>query len=254
MIRKSDMSKLHKLIRKWAPAAALLGSLPFATLANAADVVPEPVDTNSTALWIGIAGQDGAWGLHAGGVWAANGDLGASGLLFRGQVLYVDWESEDDDTEGELARINGSIGFQLGGDGFTASAFAGLDYQDVDVDPSNNSDLDDEFGLILTARLAHDGDTQVPLSLEGTYSTANDTYWARARAGYRFDWIDIGPEFAVLGDTGFDAIRIGGYAAVGVSDGVIVELNGGYHDADGSSHGGGSEDGVYGGATLVFVF
>jgi hypothetical protein len=253
------MSKFQKLVRKWGPAAVLLAGLPFATLAHAADVVPEaePVDTNSTALWIGIAGQEDSYAVHAGGVWAANGDLDSSGLLFRGQVVYVDWEFDPDDGEdgdGEIARVNGSIGFGFAGDGVAASIFAGVDYQDVDVDPGSDTDLDSEIGLIVTARLATNGDTNVPMSLEGNYSTANDTYWARARIGYRFDWLSIGPEVIALGDNGLDAYRIGGYAALNVSDGVIVELNGGYHDANGSANNNGSEDSVYGGATLVFVF
>lgn len=251
------MSHLPKLVRKLLPVSVILAGLPCAFSANAADIAPEP-DTNSTALWIGVAFQEeDLWAVHAGGLWAANGDLDASGFLFRGQVLYVDYSfdtDDDDDGDGQLARANASVGYQIGGDGFVASVFAGVDYQDVDQDPDDDSELDDEVGLIVSGRVATNGPTVLPMSLEGNYSTANDTYWARARIGYSFGSLALGPEAGVLGDSGFDAFRIGGYAAVNLTDEVILELNAGYHDADGSGNSGGSEDGVYGGATLVFVF
>lgn len=244
------MSNFLKLVRRLMPVSVILAGISGAINANAADLQP-PADTNSTALWVGFAFQeDDVWVAHAGGVWAANGDLDASGFLFRGQLLYADWEN-DDDSDGEVARANASIGYQLGGDGFVASLFAGVDYQDVDTD---SDELDDEVGLIVTGRIATNGSTVVPMSIEGNYSTANDTYWARARIGYSFDWISIGPEVAALGDAGVDAFRVGGYAALGLSDGVILDLNAGYHDGDNSGSGSNSDDGLYAGATLVFVF
>lgn len=244
------MSHLPKLVRNLVPASVVLVGLSGALSANAADLEP-PADTNSTALWVGFAFQeDDVWVAHAGGVWAANGDLDASGFLFRGQLLYADW-NDNDDGEGEVARANASIGYQLGGDGFVAALFAGVDYQDVDTD---SDDLDDEVGLIVTGRVATNGSVAVPMSIEGNYSTANDTYWARARIGYSFDWVSVGPEAAVLGDAGVDAFRIGGYAALGLSDGIILDLNAGYHDADDSEDGSRSDNGLYAGATLVFVF
>jgi hypothetical protein len=251
------MSHLTRLVRNFLPASLMLAALPVMS-AYAADIAPEPVDTNSTVIWAGVAFEESeAWAAHAGGIWAANGDLDSSGFLFRGQVLYVDWEFDrdnDDDGDGQIARGNASIGYQFAGDGIVAAIFAGVDYQEVDVDPGGDTDLDDELGVIVTGRLATNGPTDLPMSLEGNYSTANDTYWARARIGYSFDWLAVGPEFAVLGDTGLDAYRVGGYAALNLSDGVILEVNGGYHDADGSANDHGSDDGAYGGATIVFVF
>lgn len=250
------MSPFPKLVRKLLPASLIPAALAGAVSVQAADLVPEP-DTNSTALWIGVALMEDAIAGHAGGVWAANGDLDASGFLFRGQAIYVGYEfdtDDDDDGDGELARANASVGYQIGGEGMVASLFAGIDYQDVSVDPDDDSELDDELGLIVTGRIATTGPTVLPMSLEGNYSTANDTYWARARIGYSFDWVSVGPEAAVLGDAGFDAFRIGGYAAVNLGDGIILDLNAGYHDASGSGDSGGSEDSAYGGATLVFVF
>lgn len=250
------MFPLSKLVRKLLPASLISAALAGGISAQAADLGPEP-DTNSTALWIGVALMEDAIAGHVGGVWAANGDLDASGFLFRGQVLYVDYEFDTDDNDngdGELARANASVGYQFGGDGIVASLFAGVDYQDVSIDPDDESDLDDEVGLIVTGRIATTGPTVLPMSLEGNYSTANDTYWARARVGYSFGGIAVGPEAAVLGDAGFDAFRVGGYAAINLTDGVILDVNAGYHDASGSSDSGGSEDSAYGGATLVFVF
>lgn len=249
---------MSRLIRHLLPAALILTALP-ALSAKAADVTPEP-QTNSTALWLGVGYEESeAWAVHAGGVWAANGDLDASGFMFRGQLLYVDWEfdrhGDDGDGKGRIGRGNASIGYQVAGESIVASLFAGIDYQDVDVDPGSDTDLDSEVGLIVTGRLATKGQTALPMSLEGNYSTANDSYWARARVGYQFsDWVAVGPEFAVLGDDGLDAYRVGGYAALGLTDGIILDLNAGYHDASGSANHQGSDDGLYGGATLVFVF
>ena len=248
------MSHFPKLVRKLLPASLILAALPVA--AHAADIAPEPVDTNSTVIWAGVAFQDEAIAAHAGGLWAANGDLDASGFMFRGQVVYVDFDFDSDngdDGEGEIARGNASVGYQFAGDGVALSLFAGLDVQEVDIDPDDDTDLDDEVGLIVTARLATNGATDVPMSLEGNYSTANDMYWARARVGYRFDQFALGPEFAVLGNSGFDAYRIGGYVQVSF-DPVIIELNAGYHDGDSEGDDANAYNGLYGGATAVFVF
>ena len=49
------------------------------------------------------------------------------------------------------------------------------------------------------------------VGLIGQYSTANRWYWSRARTGYSFGKVVVGPEGIVLGNIGFDAQRAGGF-------------------------------------------
>lgn len=210
------------------------------------------------ALWAGIGFLEDVFSVYGGGVWAYNGDLDAEGVLFRGNLLYVDYEFDTalapgGDADGDLYRANASVGYQVVGNGVTASVFGGIDYQDYDISPSaaDNGRLDDEVGFIVTGRLATNGPGQFPASVEGNYSTANDSYWARARVGYRHDTITIGPEFGVLGNDDFDAIRIGGHVSANFGQ-YVLQVNGGYQDSDGGGSSG--DDSAYGGVTAVLLY
>lgn len=255
------MNILKKVVVATGIAGMAIGTTLTTDQARAADVGPGGIGgfTNSTAIWAGIGLLEDSFAAHAGGVWAANGDLDATGWMVRAQGIYVDFEFDtaataSGEADGELARANASLGYQWASPGMLASFFAGIDVQDVDYSPSAaGGNLDDEVGLILTGRLATDHSAVYPMSLEANYSTANDSYWARGRVGYRFSSFDLGPEVAVLGSDGYDAFRIGGYAKTGLGS-AILELNAGYHDGDGTGGGSGGDDSVYGGATIIFVF
>ncbi len=215
----------------------------------------------STAVWVGAGVEEGAYAGYIGGIWALNGDLGASGILLRSSLAYADFEfatdsSPDGEANGEFAQGSVSLGYQISGDDFAMSLFGGIDVQDRKLRPSaaETGDLDDHTGFIVTARLAKHGPTPYPASIEGSYSTANDEYYAQARIGRDFGTFDLGPEIAVLGNEDYDAVRVGAYASFDLEDGPIVQLSVGYHSSDETSTSSGSENSAYGNVALVFLF
>jgi len=218
-------------------------------------------EAKSTVVWAGVGAQKDTIAGFAGGIWSPDGNLDATGILFRVDLLYVDYEfntglSPSGKADGDLSRGSASIGYQVAGDGFTASLFGGIDIQDRDINPSvaDNGKLDDDLGFVVTGRVATSGRYQYPASIEGRFSTANNDYWAQARIGYRLEEITIGPEGAVLGNDDYNAVRIGAYASFNLGE-AILQINAGNNFASrsGSSSASG-KDGIYGGATVVFLF
>lgn len=239
--------------------SALAAALFVSQSALAADPAESWVDadTNTGVLWAGVAGQENVIAGYAGGIWALNGDLDAAGFLLKAQVLFVDYDFATTVApgtgNGDVSRGNVSIGYQWVDEGYVASIFAGLDLQEHDITPAAASTLDDEAGLIVSARVATRGGAMYPMSIVGNYSTANDTYWVRARAGYKMNNFEIGPEVAALGDQDDDAFRVGAYAKIEMGD-IILELNGGYHDGDDTVGTASVGESAYGGVTLIYVY
>ncbi|MEM8540464.1 MAG: cellulose biosynthesis protein BcsS [Pseudomonadota bacterium] len=228
------------------------------SVALAADPVGERGDGPTVALFGGASGQDDVIAGFGGFVWAPQAGLDQTGFVIRGLGLFVDFDFPFAGTtaNGELARGNASLGYQFRGDGYVFGLFGGVDVQDFDFRPAaaNANQSNDDVGFIGTARLATAGPVQYPASLEASFSTANDTYWAQGRVGYKIDNIQIGPEITALGSEDYDAVRFGGYASFDFGSGLILQVNGGYNENYSNTGGGRSNDGAYGGGTLVFVF
>lgn len=240
--------------------AALLGfGLPSAQAAD----LPQPYnDTKSAAVWAGVGLKDDVIAGYAGGVFALNGDLGSTGILLRASGLYVDYDfntalSPNGRANGDLYRVNGSLGYQIVGEAITWALFAGVDYQDRDINPgvANDGRLNDEAGFIVNARIATNGGSMFPLTLEGHYSTANNDFWARAQTGFDLASFTVGPEASILGNDAYTEARFGGYASWHISSDFDLQFRAGYAEqlsgAGGSNSGG---DGAYGGASMVFTF
>lgn len=219
-------------------------------------------EPKSTVVWAGIGVLKDTVAGFAGGVWSPYGNLDATGILFRADLLYVDYEfstgfAPSGKADGRLARGSASIGYQVAGDGYTASLFGGIDVQDRKIKPAvaDNGRLNDDVGFIVSGRVATSGPTQYPASIDGKYSTANNDYWARVRVGYKLDGITIGPEGSVLGNDDFNAIRIGAYASLNLSEATILQVNVGNNFANKTNNNSASgKDSIYGGATILFLF
>ena len=218
----------------------------------------------STVIWAGIGLQEDTFAAFAGGIWAPSGKLDATGVQFRGELLFVDYEfktglAPGGEADGELSRANASIGYHWALDGgIRASLFGGIDFQDRDISPSaaDNGKLDDDVGVIVIGRLATTDEAKYPASLGGKYSTANDDYWVQARVGYNFGTLTVGPQVVALGNEDFDAIRVGGHGSFNLSRSVILQINAGYNfgNNSGSSVSSSDDDGIYGGGTVVILF
>jgi hypothetical protein len=215
----------------------------------------------SLAVWLGSAFKDHVGAGFVGGVWAANGSLDIDGFLFRGQYLYVGYDfnsalSPTGSANGKLNRGDAQVGYQIVRNGIASSLFLGVDYQNYSITPgvANDGRLDDKLGLIVTGRVAATGSTRFPFSLEGNYSTANSSYWVKARPGINLGQFTVGPEIGVLGNKTFDEARYGVYSSFNVMQGAILQLSVGYADRlRGNTFLGSNGNGAYGEVSLVFL-
>jgi len=91
---------------------------------------------------------------------------------------------------------------------FTTSV--GIDWQDNRLSPedADNPVSGSKTGFVIQADLETVEPKPIYVGLIGQYSTANRWYWSRARTGYAFGKVVVGPEGIVLGNIGFDAQRL----------------------------------------------
>lgn len=250
-------NKFGKLLTTAVMAGSIaLGLLSFSSQAEADG-------PKSLALWAGIGLKEDVFAGYGGGVFALNGDLGMDGFLIKVGVLYVDYEFDTGlapggEADGDLYRGNALIGYQIANEQFVAALFAGIDLQDRDISPgvADDGSLDDDVGFMLNGRIATNGARQFPMELEASYSTANNTFWSRARIGYSLDAFVIGPEGAILGNDAYTEVRIGGFAKFSVSDSFSIGVEAGYADQVDSNNNGSESggDSVYGGAHIVVLY
>jgi hypothetical protein len=232
------------------------------------DYGPVSSGAKSTVMFSGAEWSKDASYFYSGVIYALNRDLGRDGILLRAYGGSVDYEYDDASVAG--GRVDGDgiqgdamIGYiwHLGRANF--SAYVGVDYQKYDLSPQPALPGVDgsEVGFKVAADIASAGG---PLyyTLQATYSTAFDSYWARARIGYDAGRFVIGPEAIALGNESFDAQRIGGFATLRfeLTPGILSEVTGyaGYQFVDDDNNGtrgstGGGE-GAYGGIGFTMVF
>lgn len=226
------------------------------TVALSADMTDETYSsTKSTSVWIGgEAGEFGHVG-YAGFVSAVNGDINANDILLRVSGAFGKFEYDAAGTNIEVDQLTGDImlGYQAVTNEYIASIYAGLDFQDNDLsiaDP-NNSTAGSKTGFKVQGEYRTRGNENGFISLLGNYSTANKTYFTRARLGVNVgNGIHIGPEVALLGNDEFDGRKIGGFIG-GIQLGELnLTVNAGHSSASEEN----SKEGFYGGATVSFQF
>jgi len=245
-------------------AAVLIGAMTGLSLpARAADILTKsPPQTAvseapSTVLWAGGDFKDDVEAETFGGIHALSGGLDHSGWLIRGDFTAAQFgfNTNPGSANGDLYRGDGSIGYQTFTNGWVASGYLGLGYEQYNFSPASagNPSLHDQFGLMLTGRLATAGTTPYPVSLDGQYLTANNEFWLRARIGARFGAITVGPELIGLGNVAWDEVRFGGYVEYQFSRDWIVQGDLGYANGSSGDLFGHSGTGVYGGVGLVYL-
>lgn len=204
---------------------------------------------------------------YSGAVISLQHDLSRSGFVFQGFAGYGSYEY---DAGGVLGRVDGDItqlaamiGYLFVREGAAVGIYVGADYNDVDLTP--NDPLSTVNGSEVGLRIGGDVRLIGPrhyFSLEGYYSTGFDTYWSRARAGVNMGRFIVGPEAAAMGNDGYDAQRLGGFAMfkldfLGGRNPAELTLNGGYQFVSNDGVGIGSTvggEGAYVGLNLGFAF
>ena len=253
-------------------AGALLASAVSIGAASAGGSVKDDFGpAPGTKAWVLFSGFDmvtDASYSFQGLVVALNRDIGKDGFVLRLYGSHVDYEYDtvavpNGKVDGDGWQGDAMIGYKISRGHIWAAAYIGVDYQSYDLTPDDLSSpvRGSEVGFKVAADVATLR-TGSPLyfSLSGLYSTAFDSYWARARVGLNQGHMTFGPEAIAMGNDGFDAQRLGAFVMFDVSlvpnMPIEVTLSGGYQfldDNNGGNFGGGGE-GAYGGIVFTTVF
>jgi hypothetical protein len=188
-------------------AIGLLTSAAIAIPSANADGSFKDTPTISTVMWTGIDKSLGAFAEFSGFITALNGDISATGFLVRGDGLYVHT------SEGQVWEGSPLIGYQVVRNGLTVSGFIGPDFRKL-PDSNITTVSGYETGFKVRASIETDDEAQFVGNVHGEYSTAFESYWARARLGYNHKDFLIGPEGTLIGNDSFRAERGGAFITI----------------------------------------
>ncbi|HVY42198.1 MAG TPA: cellulose biosynthesis protein BcsS [Hyphomicrobiaceae bacterium] len=207
---------------------------------------------------------------YQGLIYSFNRDIGRDGFLLRLYGSHVDYEYDNSGVPG--GKVDGDgwqgdvmIGYKIGRGVWWAAGYIGVDYQDHDLTPNDFSNpvRGSEVGFKVSADMAtlREG-TPLYFSLGGEYSTAFNSYWARARVGLNQPRYTFGPEFIAMGSDSFDAQRVGAFLTFDLNltptMPIEVTISGGYQfvgdSNNGDSFGSGGGEGGYGGVNFTVLF
>jgi hypothetical protein len=161
-----------------------------------------------------------SWEGYLGTVWAANRDLSKDGILFRTMGSYGQYDYNA--PLGLGTRVDGTqwqgdvmVGYQWVRQQFDLALYAGIDHINHDLSPfdPNNPARGSETGFKVGIDLESHRHIGLPYyyALEGTYSTAFDTYFLLGRLGMNRGGHIFGVEGWLLGDESGDAQRLGAF-------------------------------------------
>jgi hypothetical protein len=250
-----------------APAAKSdAGGIGAATLPMFLGAPNGKVDEDPVLRGVWFSGYDYAKGanyVYTGSIFALNGDLSRNGFFLRLYGSRVAYDLNPGDGRGYQADV--MLGYRVITPKIEGGLYVGADYQNYRLDPDDPTaevrGTDWGFKVVADLATVREG-TPFYFALEGEYSTAFQTYWARGRAGLNVRGVTFGPEVIGLGDLDFDAQRLGGFIITDLKllprFPTELSLHVGYQFVAGPNGGtvgavGGSE-GTYAGVELTFVF
>jgi hypothetical protein len=242
------------------------------------------VDANGDVVYslVTVSGGEitnGAWESYSGAYFSFNRDFNRDGFFGR---IYGSYGSYEDSTaftfEGDPGRLHVDgdywtgdlmLGYMWVRGGMDISLMLGAEYQErkstvmgfVAGLPVGFGfrDKDHEWGLKVGASIETNGNDNRPIyfALEGTYSTAFESYYALGRLGYDFGRFTFGPEVWALGDDSGDAQRVGGFLKVEIPFGTTYSTiigSGGYQFANEGIAGEFGAEGAYATVELRTAF
>lgn len=220
---------------------------------------------NSIVYFSGFDTVKDASYMFQGAILALNRDIGRDGFVLRAYGSHVDYRYDNAgiDTSGTGWQGDAMLGYKVSAGRIWAAAYVGVDYQSFKLTPDDPTSRvrGSEIGLKVAgdiASLRNEG--PVYFALSGNYSTAFESYWARARVGANSWGLTFGPEVAALGNKGFDATRVGGFVTFDLP--LIprlpleVSLSAGHQFVSGNSGVGstGGGEGTYFGMSFTSLF
>ena len=170
---------------------------------------------------------------------ALNGDMGRDGFFVRAYGARDDFDRNPGD--GRQWQADLALGYMLSRNQVGYEIYAGVDYQNVKLSPDDPTAevRGTEWGFKVGAGIETEKELPYYYALEGQYSTAFNSYWARARVGLHRGRFTFGPEASVVGDEDFDAQRVGAFVRFDVElprfRPVEVTLSGGHQFVSGSN-------------------
>jgi hypothetical protein len=220
-------------------AAAALLAAPIAASADGMDRKGGAMDnyygpTYSHKIFTGGEVARDSWEGYAGATWALNRDLSREGILFRVMGSYGGYDYQENcptpvtcsygpvattpgEFSGRMLQGDVMVGYQWVRDRFDMAVFAGVDFVSHKISPAHleNPVRGQEAGFKVGLDLESHRRTGSPhyFALEGTYSTAFDTYWLLGRVGLNRGGTIFGLEGWLLGDATGDGQRLGAFVS-----------------------------------------
>jgi Cellulose biosynthesis protein BcsS len=225
------------------------------------DTVATPAAATERGVWFG--GFDivnGSQYSYDGAIFAFNRDMSKDGFAMRVYGSRVDFDLDPGDGRGWQGDV--MLGYLFNRGLWSGGVFVGVDYQNFKLSPDDPTAKVNgtEWGFKVAADVETSRDAPHYFAVAGSYSTAFDTYWARARAGLNRSRYTFGVETAAFGSEDFDAKRLGGFFIFDLNllrttSPIEVTLSSGYqwsHDSGSVGSGGGS--GTYGAISFSSSF
>lgn len=222
-------------------------------------VLPPAEKGDGTVVFGEHQRRDGANYTSLGFMHALNNDLSLSGVYFRGFVGggYYDYNTSGlavNEITGRLLDVDLGVGYRHVTKYLTLGAFAAAHMRDRDLefnDPGNDINSGTHWGARFGAE-ASGSWNNIYYSAIGQISTIEWALWTRARLGYTFGRVTIGPEYIYMNDAMFDERRFGGFVTVQVLNNLSV--TGSFGTADFGSARGGAGNTPYGSLGFAVTF
>jgi hypothetical protein len=233
-------------LRLVASTAALIC---FATTAHA-DVFPNSGAQAPKGVVFGAAnmGDDTTYAV-LGAVHAYNG-MNSNGILVHATVELLNYEYSSVGTPISADGWGGSLmaGYQfMFAKSGKIAAYAGIGYRDIDTSPNDPFSESNGENAAFKGQLEAYYDNDIfDFSALGTYFDNADTYYSRARVGFRLGGIAVGPEVALHGSDEYETVEYGGFVRYVATDTVTLGAKLGYADRDGRR----GDDGAYFGVEI----
>jgi hypothetical protein len=221
------------------PVAALLVGLASGSNALAAQLAPPVAEYAGAVLWYGDATFfESAQSYDTGATIALNGNLARPGFiveLFGGLDFY---NYASDVPGGKVDATSPSfysrVGYQWFMGNLRMETTMGYNYVRLNLDPGDpeNPQRGTTQGFIVGGELETNEAKPVYFDAAGEYSTVFNTYWSRARLGYKLGNFIVGPEGIFQGDQTFNSQQYGGFLSFPIKlwrdQELGVSLSGGY--------------------------
>jgi hypothetical protein len=171
------------------------------------------------ASYYGVDVAKDIWVVYSGGVMALNGDLTRDGVVARAFGYYADYSFDQSGTEtdGTDRALDVMLGYQKYFGTVSAIGYIGMEVRDIDNTPSDpTSKLEGtQTGFKVATEIeTEDEDSPFYGSVDASYSTAFNSWYAQLRAGPNMKRIKFGPEGALFSDEGELTTRVGAFAII----------------------------------------